>query len=206
MIHLVDGLSGLPLKDLNLYHTTDPHLSNLPIILFHGSSTTANSTLNSSRIQIHVFSAAGFQSYPRLTISPNSPFYAAVYDLPQEWQGDEVCRALAFGLFKYFKDIPDNVRSSLVFQHSKYGTERPRSAPIVFSGQHAASLASSMVRVENIEEVVQDLRVALQPQTLSHIDIDLVLPPGAIVATQEERDDLMLGDGDSNSSFCQHGV
>jgi hypothetical protein len=206
MVQLNDGLAGLALDDLSLYHTTDPQLSNLPLILFHGASTTANSTLNSSRIQIHVLGAAGFQSYPRLTVSPNSPFYAAVDQLPQEWQGDEVCRGLAFGLLKYFRDLPEVVKSTLIVQSSNSRGRKAGTAPPLFGEQHAASLASSMVRVENVEEVMQDISAALQPQCITHIDVDLVLPPGSIVPRKEEQEDYMDEDANFDPSLHQYGV
>lgn len=202
MIQLAEGLPSLPSTGLNLYHTTDSRLSNIPIILYHGPSTTANSTLSNSRIQIHVFGAAGFQSYPRLTISPGSPFYAAVNDLPPDWQGDEVCRALAFGLLKYFHDIPETVRSRLTSEHSKQSAAGRLS---LFNGQHAAALASSMVKVENITEVTKDLRVALQAQGLSHIDVDLVLPPGAVAPPKVPPDGATPEEEELETGFAIYG-
>ena len=63
------ALSG----ELSLFHTTDPLLSNSPVLVFHGPAATIGAT--SSRIQVHVFTAAGYGSYARLAVSPNSPFY-----------------------------------------------------------------------------------------------------------------------------------
>ena len=63
---------------------------------------------NTSRIQVHVYTPAGFESYTRLSVSPNSPFYDAVTALPREEQGDEVCRGIAYALAKYFGNpIPE---------------------------------------------------------------------------------------------------
>src|ERR1700712_3027751 len=142
---MVRATSELALSpdQVTLYHTTDLHLNPLPVFVFHGPSTTTNSTLNSSRIQIHVFSAAGFQSYPRITISPNSPFYQSVNHLPREKQGDEICRGLAFGLLKYFKELPEVVKSGLILQSANSRSRRPGSAPSLFGEQHAADLAGS---------------------------------------------------------------
>ena len=179
MVRVTDDLA-LSQDEVNLYYTTDALLANLPVLVFHGHSTTTNSTLNSSRIQVHVFTAAGFQSYPRITISPNSPFYQSVNHLPRDKQGDEICRGLAFGLLKYFKELPEVVKTALILQSAKSRTKRPGSAPTLFGEQHAADLAASMVKVENIGEVIQDVEAALRGQNISHMDIDLVLPPGSI--------------------------
>jgi hypothetical protein len=186
MVRVTDGLV-LPQDQVSLYYTTDPYLGNLPVFVFHGPSTTSNSTLNSSRIQVHIFTAAGFQSYPRITISPNSPFYQSVSHLPRDRQGDEICRGLAFGLLKYFKELPEVVRTSLIFQSANSRGKRPSSAPTLFYEQHAADVAGSMVKVENIGEVIQDIEAALRPQNINHLDIDLVLPLGSIVPLREEE-------------------
>jgi RhoGEF domain len=186
MVRVTDELS-LSQDQVSLYYTTDPYLGNLPVFVFHGPSTTSNSTLNSSRIQIHVFTAAGFQSYARITISPNSPFYQAVNHLPRDKQGDEICRGLAFGLLKYFKELPEVVRTGLIYQSANFRGKRPGSAPTLFNEQHSADLAGSMVKVENIGEVIQDIETALRPQNINHLDIDLVLPPGSIVPVKEEE-------------------
>jgi hypothetical protein len=182
MVRVTDDLA-LSQDEVNLYYTTDALLANLPVLVFHGPSTTTNSTLSSSRIQVHIFTAAGFQSYPRITISPNSPFYQSVNHLPRDKQGDEICRGLAFGLLKYFKELPEVVKSVLIL-HSAKRTKRPGSAPTLFGEQHAADLAASMVKVENAAEVIQDIEAALRPQNINHVDIDLVLPPGSISRLQ----------------------
>jgi hypothetical protein len=190
MVRVTDELV-LAQDQVSLYYATDAHLGNLPVLIFHGSSTTSNSTLNSSRIQIHVFTAAGFQSFPRITISPHSPFYQSVNYLPREQQGDEICRGLAFGLLKYFKELPEVVKSGLILQTAGFKTRRPGSAPALFGEQHAADVVGSMVRVENIGEVINDIQAALRPQNLNHADVDLVLPPGSISPFKE-------GDPDEN--------
>ncbi len=162
---------------VTLYYTSDS-LLDAPILIFHGPSTTTNSTLNSSRIQAHIFTPAGFQSYPRLTISPNSPLYAAVDHLPREKQGDEICRGLAVTLLKYFAEMPEIVKSKLVEQAS---LGRPGGvAPRMFDEMHAGDLASRMVKVENLVEVISDVQAALVEKTVSWIDVDFVLPQGSI--------------------------
>ncbi len=184
MVRVTDELA-LSQDEVDLYYATDGLLGNLPVFVFHGPSTTTNSTLNSSRIQLHVFTAAGFQSYSRITISPNSPFYQSVNHLPRDKQGDEICRGLAFGLLKYFRELSEVVKSGLIIQSANSRGKRPGSAPTLFAEQHAAELAGSMVRVENMDEVLQDIRAALRPQHINHVDIDLVLPPGSIAPFRE---------------------
>jgi hypothetical protein len=176
--------------EVTLYYTTDAHLANLPVFFFHGASTTTNSTLSSSRIQAHIFSSAGPQSYPRITISPQSPFYQSVNYLPHEKQGDEIYRGIAFGLLKYFSELPERVKSGLILQCATSRTKRPGSAPTLFGEQHAADLAASMVRVENAGNIVQNVEAALRPQNINHVDIDLVLPPGSISPFQEDNDHM----------------
>ncbi|CAH0050229.1 unnamed protein product [Clonostachys solani] len=184
MVRVTDEVL-LSAEHLTLYHASDPLLGHQPILIFHGPSTTANYTLNSSRVQVHVFTPAGCQSFPRLTISPNSPFYSVVNYLPREFQGDEVYRGLAFGLFKYFTELPDGVKNYLKNLYPTRG-RRPGSAPALFGDQHAADLVASMVTSENGSEVISVLQEALQTQHLNNVDVDLVLPPGAIVPLQPE--------------------
>lgn len=200
MVRVTDDLA-LSQDEVSLYHTTDGSLANLPVLVFHGPSTTTNSTLNSSRIQVHVFTAAGFQSYPRITVSPNSPFYQSVNHLPRDKQGEEICRGLAFGLLKYFKELPEVVKTGLILQTSKSRSKRPGSAPTLFGEHHAADLAASMVKVENIGEVLQDIEAALRPQNINHVDIDLVLPPGSISSLQTYDDEDMQEDIEDEDFF-----
>ena len=177
MVRVTQELALSP-QHVILYSTTDPLLGHLPVLIFHGPSTTANYTLNSSRVQVHVYSPAGFQSYPRLTISPNSAFYGVVNHLPREFQGDETYRGLAFGLFKYFAELPDNVKNHLKSAYPTTRARRPGSAPTLFGEQHAADLAKNMVRSELTADIVGHVQDALQTQHISNVDLDLVLPPG----------------------------
>ncbi|KAI6090118.1 hypothetical protein F4821DRAFT_36507 [Hypoxylon rubiginosum] len=198
MVRVTEELALSP-DHLTLYQATDPLLGHLPLLMLHGPSTTANYTLNSSRVQVHVYTPAGFQSFPRLTISPNSPFYNVVNHLPREFQGDEVYRALAFGLFKYFHELPEHVKNYLKNQYPTMRGRRPGSSPTLFGEQHAADIARSMVKVDNAPDMIQKLQTALQTQHVSNIDVDLVLPPGAIIPLQpadfedvpEDEDDIL---------------
>ncbi|KAI8962315.1 hypothetical protein F5Y11DRAFT_323118 [Daldinia sp. FL1419] len=198
MVRVTEELALSP-DHLTLYQATDPLLGHLPLLILHGPSTTANYTLNSSRVQVHVYTPAGFQSFPRLTISPNSPFYNVVNHLPREFQGDEVYRALAFGLFKYFHELPEHVKAHVKNQYPTTRNRRPGSLPSLFSEQHAADIAKSMVRADTAFEVIQKLQAALQTQHINNIDVDLVLPPGSISPLQpvdledvpEDEDDIL---------------
>ncbi|KAG5980612.1 hypothetical protein E4U55_003837 [Claviceps digitariae] len=182
MVRVTDDLALSP-DALSLYHASDPLLGHLPVLIFHGPSTTANYTLNSSRIQIHVLSPAGFRSFPRIPISPSSPFYSVVNYLPREVQVDEVYRGLAFGLFKYFSDLSDGVKAYLKNLYPTRG-KRPGSAAALFGEQHAADLVASMVKSDKSADIIASLQDALQTQHVNHVDVDLVLPPGAIVPLQ----------------------
>ena len=189
MVRVTDELA-LSQEQVSLYCANDPNLGNLPVLVLHGPSTTSNSTLNSSRIQIHIFTAAGFQSYPRITVSPNSPFYESVNHLPREKQGDEICRGISFGLTKYFRELAEVVKSDLILQSAAGSPrKRPRSAPSLFTEQHAADLAGSMVRLDNVEEVIRGIEAALRPQNINHLDVDLILPPGSIAPFEGDLED-----------------
>ncbi|GAP92318.1 hypothetical protein SAMD00023353_7800360 [Rosellinia necatrix] len=198
MVRVTEELALSP-DHVTLYQATDPLLGHLPILIFHGPSTTANYTFNSSRVQVHIYTPAGFQSFPRLTISPNSPFYNVVHHLPREFQGDEVYRALAFGLSKYFHELPEPVKCYIKQQYPTTRGRRPGSSPALFGDQHAADIAKSMVRAENTVDVIQKLQTALQTQHVSNVDVDLVLPPGSITPLQsadfeeipEDEDDIL---------------
>ncbi|KAI0460128.1 hypothetical protein F5B21DRAFT_132805 [Xylaria acuta] len=198
MVRVTEELALSP-DHVTLYQATDPLLGHLPILIFHGPSTTANYTFNSSRVQVHIYTLAGLQSFPRLTISPNSTFYNAVHHLPREFQGDEVYRALAFGLSKYFNELPELVKTHIKQQYPTTRGRRPGSSPALFGDQHAADIAKSMVRAENTVDVVQKLQTALQTQHVSNVDVDLVLPPGSIAPLQpadfeevpEDEDDIL---------------
>ncbi|CAK7244371.1 MAG: hypothetical protein STHCBS139747_005909 [Sporothrix thermara] len=188
MVRVTDELALSP-DAVTLYHASDPLLGHLPVLAFHGPSTTANITLNSSRIQVHIYSPAGFQSFPRLTVSPSSNFYSVVTHLPREFQGDEICRGLAFALYKYFSELPESVKSYLRAQYPTTRGRRPGSAPDLFGEQHAADLAKAMACVEtNFAEHLHALECALQPQHVSNIDLDIVLPPGTISLPSLEGD------------------
>ncbi|KAI9821856.1 MAG: hypothetical protein M1827_002438 [Pycnora praestabilis] len=183
MVPISQPVPGLSPESLTLYYTADPSLNDLPILIFHGPSTTTNSTLNSSRIQAHIFTPGGFQTYARLTVSPSSPLYAAVNHLPREQQGDEICRGLAVSLFKYFSELPEEAKRVLA---KTWSFGRVGATSSFFDEKHAGDVAGRLVRVNNKTEVIDGIRAGLTEQSLSWVDIDLVLPPGSISRSTTE--------------------
>lgn len=177
------ALPDLPLEHLSLYHTVDPYLSS--ILVFYGPVATANATVSSSRIQAHIFTPAGFQSYSRITISPAAPLYAAVNHLPRERQGDAVCRALAVSMLKYFAGLSEPLRKRLV--ETSQPVRQGGKAPKLFDETHAADLANRMVRVEDSTDIVRDIQTAYQDRTVPWTDIDVVLPTGTIQQPQRRE-------------------
>lgn len=175
MVVLSTALPALSDETVSLFYTQDSLLENLPVLLFYGPSTTGNSTQNGSRIQAHVFTLAGFHTFPRLTISPSSPLYAAVYHLPSDQQGDETCRGLAVSLLRYFAELSEKSKATLKELAAR---RRPnRVAPMMFDEMHAGELASRMIRAEGSGEAIAYMKAALTPQSLSWLDTDIVLPP-----------------------------
>ncbi|KAK3687130.1 hypothetical protein LTR37_019123 [Vermiconidia calcicola] len=185
------ALSG----ELSLFHTTDPLLSNSPVLVFHGPAATIGAT--SSRIQVHVFTPAGYASYARLAVSPNSPFYSAVSNLPREEQGDEVCRGLAFGLKKYFAELSEHVKKTWCAE------AKAPSPAALFGDDHVAILASRMNRIENIDEVIREIKDAYGEQRISWLDVDLVLPSGSIKDISSRADSMGSEDLDESQSLAR---
>ncbi|KAF1919737.1 hypothetical protein BDU57DRAFT_151175 [Ampelomyces quisqualis] len=171
--------AALAAADLALFYTTDELLSHAPVAIFYGPTATASAShATHSRIQAHVFTPAGLHHFVRLIISPTAAFYAAVTCLPREEQGDEICRGLAFSLCKYFSDLPAELKHVWATRNATLG--HLPSAPELFSASHAAILAAKMLKVDNVARVITDVRHALGEQTLSWIDVDIVLPPGSM--------------------------
>ena len=178
MITLSPQLPELSADELSLYYTQDDLLEGLPVFVFYGPSITGNSTQNSSRIQAHIYSIAGFHSFPRLTVAPTSPLYAAVNHLPSEQQGDEVSRGLAVSLLSYFAALPKEVKT---FLRTRAASRRPNGmAPMMFDEMHAGDLAATLEELEPKAELTAYLTSALSTQTLSWVDMDVVLPERTI--------------------------
>lgn len=169
--------AALSADDLSLFYATDELLSNSPVLIFYGPTATSTQATH-SRIQAHVFTPAGLQNFARLIISPTAAFYNAVTCLPREEQGDEICRGLAFSLYKYFVELPLDIKDAWEKRYSTLG--HLPSAPQLFSESHAAIIATKMVKINNMEEIIVDVRHALGEQTLSWLDLDVVLPQGTM--------------------------
>ena len=196
MITLSAAPMGLSSSNLSLYYAKDSLLDDLPVLIFYGPSTTGNSTQNSSRIQAHIYSLAGFQSFPRLTVAPTSPLYAAVNHLPTEHQGDEICRGLAVSLLNYFAGLPKALKTSL---RDRAAARRPnRAAPMMFDEMHAADLAAMMLKVEDRAETTIYVMAALSTQVVSWVDMDIILPSGMIqrAKSSDGEDSTPLFDND----------
>ncbi|KAL8716598.1 MAG: hypothetical protein Q9225_006088 [Loekoesia sp. 1 TL-2023] len=204
MALLSAGFPALTADIVSLYYTKDPLVENLPILVFYGPSTTSNATRSSTRIQAHVYSLAGFQSFPRLTIAPTSPLYAAVHHLPSEKQGDDVCRGLAVSLLSYFAGLSGPVKDII---RELAGRRRPnRMAPAMFDEMHAGELASNMIKIDDGEGIIQQLSNALSQQSLSWIDVDVVLPPNTIQRSlTQEGSDLVPAFGDDGLPLYHYG-
>ena len=169
-----DMLPALNLAGLNLFAANDPIFDRAGWAVLYGLSTTSSA----SRIQCHIFAPPGYQYYPRLAISPSAPSYVAVEQLPGEEQGDEVCRGLAFVLYKYFSDLTSAVRNGWIKLSLLPGLAS--TAPMPFSGSHAADVASRMVKLDLTEERIALMRSMHQVGLPAHLDIDFVLPLGSI--------------------------
>ncbi|KKK17344.1 rho guanyl nucleotide exchange factor [Aspergillus ochraceoroseus] len=182
--------SDLPLDQLDLYHASDPSLSS--VFVFFGPVSTANATVSSSRVQAHILTSAGFQSYPRITVSPAAPLYAAVNHLPREKQGDEVCRGLAVSMLKYFADLSDPAKECLqaLARTGKPGGKIPK----MFDEMHAADLANRMAKVEYTTDIVRDIRGAFQERKVPWIDVDVVLAAGTIKPPEPPDNDTQPPD------------
>ncbi|CAG8124771.1 unnamed protein product [Penicillium salamii] len=190
-------LADLPLEHLSLYHVVDSCLSS--ILVFYGAVSTANATVSSSRIQAHIFTPAGFQSYPRITVSPAAPVYAAVKHLPRDKQGDEVSRGLAVSMLRYFAELSEPVKQRLtgLARIGRPGGKIPK----MFDEMHAADVANRMVKVEDSLEIIHDIRTAYQERRVPWIDIDVVLPAGTIQAPNRRGS----GGSDLDTQTPQYG-
>ena len=191
MIFPASALPALESQHLSLFFANEHLFDDLPVLIFHGPSITANLTQNTSRIQAHVYCLAGFYSFPRLTVAPTSSLYAAVNHLPSDLQGDELYRGLAIALLSCFAAIPEAAKSAirdLANNRVSNGV-----APAMFDEMHAADLASNMIQINRISEIKQFLCSALRATKTSWIDMDVLLPTRSIHrATNPENGEPLL--------------
>lgn len=197
MIGLGAGFPALS-PDLRLFCARDSLLENLPVSVLYGPSTTGNTTQNTSRIQAHIFSLAGFDSYLRLTIAPTSPLYAAVGHLPSDLQGDEAYRGLAISLLCYFASLSNETKTSL--RHLAASRRANGLAPMMFDEMHAGQLAATMEEIEETGPITKYLSTAVTQQSVSWVDVDILLPVGSMNRA------LVAGDEEKMQAFDQNGL
>lgn len=134
-----------------IYYAEDgPYLPR--ILIFYWPVQAVGSLSSASRVRTTILSAAGFRSYGAFSVAPSSSYYSAVHKLPDEKQRDDVCRAIAFALCRYFSEVPTEVKNAITEENLQEG-------PGLKWGQtHAAQVACKMSRVINTEEVLDALR------------------------------------------------
>lgn len=185
---------------LSAFFTTDSILSDAPILVLYGPASTTQATPGSSRIQCHIFTPAGLQSYPRLAISPSSGLYGAVQQLPRSEQGDETSRSIAYSLFKYFSELSEKVKDAWI--RNSLSASKPSSALRLFSESHAAELTMRMTRLENERHVIENLQTAFQAQFLSILDIDVLLPNNSVVLEERQTEHSDAADSRSYGQYA----
>ncbi|KAF2263351.1 hypothetical protein CC78DRAFT_569146 [Lojkania enalia] len=203
MVVICPEPAALSAADLSLFYTTDELLSNSPVLIFYGPTATSTQATH-SRIQAHIFTPAGLQNFARLIISPTATFYSAVTCLPREEQGDDICRALAFSLYKYYSELPAEIKNVWGKQYSTMA--RLPHAPHLFSDSHAAMIAARMTRVENVSDIIIDVRHALGEQTLSWLDLDVVLPQGSIQKLDSSRESAQFDEPEDDVIQQRYGA
>lgn len=134
-----------------IYYAEDgPYLPR--ILIFYWPVQAVGSSSSTSRVRTTILSAAGFKSFGAFSVSPSSGYYSAVHKLPDDKQRDDVCRAIAFALCRYFSEVSTEVKNAIT-------EENLREGPGLKWGQtHAAQVACKMSRVINTEEVIDALR------------------------------------------------
>lgn len=143
-----------------IYYAEDaPYLPR--ILIFYWPVQGLGSVHTTSRVRTTILSAAGFKSFGAFSVAPSSSFYSAVHKLPDEKQRDEVCRAIAFALCRYFSEVPTEVKNAITDENIHHG-------PGLKWGQsHAAHVACKMSRVMNPDELIDALRLFSKDPTTS---------------------------------------
>ncbi|KAI1624673.1 hypothetical protein EDD37DRAFT_354564 [Exophiala viscosa] len=134
-----------------VFYAEDPPY--LPrILIFYYPVQAVGSLASTSRIRTTILSAAGFKSYGAFSVAPNSSYYSAVHKLPEDKQRDDVCRAIAFALCRYFSEISSDVKNAIADENLHHGIA------LKWGQSHAAQVTCRMSRVINTEEVIEALR------------------------------------------------
>lgn len=134
-----------------IYYAEDaPYLPR--ILIFYWPVQALGSLHTTARVRTTILSAAGFKSFAPFSVAPSSSYYSAVHKLPDEKQRDEVCRAIAFVLCRYFSEVPLEVKNAITDENLQHG-------PGLKWGQsHAAHIACKMTKVINTEELIDALK------------------------------------------------
>ena len=134
-----------------IYYAEDPPY--LPrILVFYWPVQAVGSLASTSRIKTTILSAAGFKSFPPFSIAPSSSYYSAVHKLPDDKQRDDVSRGIAFALFRYFSEVPAEVKNAIMEESLQGG------AGLKWGQTHAAQVTCRMNKVINTDEVLQALK------------------------------------------------
>ncbi|KAL2429681.1 hypothetical protein ABEF95_009516 [Exophiala dermatitidis] len=140
-----------PSERPTIYYAEDPPY--LPrILIFYYPVQSLGSLASTSRIRATILSAAGFKSYGAFSVAPNSSYYAAVHKLPEDKQRDDVSRAIAFALCRYFSEVPTEVKNAIADENLHHGIA------LKWGQTHAAQVTCRMSRVTNPEEIIEALR------------------------------------------------
>jgi hypothetical protein len=144
-------LSASPADRPTLYYAEDPPY--LPrILIFYWPVQGVSSFASTSRVRLTILSAAGFKAFTPFSIAPSSAYYSAVHKLSDERQRDEVSRAIAFGLFRYFSEVPADVKNNITDENLKEGIG------LKWGQTHAAQITSACTKVTNTDEIIEALR------------------------------------------------
>jgi hypothetical protein len=166
------------------YCATDPVLGH--IVVFYNNAQSQTSSPVSNRIEAHILSCAGFQSYPKLTLTHSSPLYAAVNHLPLQKQSSELHRGLAIAVLKYFSELSKAVKETILRIKSN-GAASGEGQAVAFDEMHAGDLAARLKEVES-DSLTHDLMCALSERFVGAVDLDIVVrsqEPGAPDITPE---------------------
>ncbi|KAK5085901.1 hypothetical protein LTR05_005190 [Lithohypha guttulata] len=160
-----------------IYYAEDaPYLPR--ILIFYWPVQAVGSLSSASRVRTTILSAAGFRSFSAFSVAPSSSYYSAVHKLPDEKQRDDVCRALAFALCRYFSEVPTEVKNAIT-------EENLREGPGLKWGQtHAAQVACKMSKVINADEIIDALRPFSKEQPATPAPPPVMRPVASIRKTR----------------------
>jgi hypothetical protein len=148
---LTSVLNTSPNDRPTIYYAEDPPY--LPrILIFYWPVQGPSATTSTSRVRITILSAAGFKAFTPFSIAPSSAYYSAVHKLPDDRQRDEVSRAIAFALCRYFSEVPADVKNAITDENLKEGIA------LKWGQTHAAQITCRMSKVTNSDEIVEALR------------------------------------------------